>query len=301
MSTTTWPPGRAVPNPAVRRRRRAFVALDGSAASISALIWLIEYGHLQQGELRLVTVEAGAERALAAAPDVTRRHRIWLDDAARYAVAGASPDGIADAVARLAGPGDMIVVGAKPAALAPGQQAASLADSLATRSPVPTVVVPEERPSRSAGTVHLIVEERDAQDGRDQSDGPLRYAAAEALRRTVPLHLLHGWHAAPTREFERTDQSAAHDARRRSAHATVDTVQRQVEAAYPTLHVWCRVVEGPAPGVLLPHLHRAGLAVVGRPESAAREQTVRSVALDLVAALPCPVTVVPLDRRHLER
>lgn len=297
MTTDSPRPAEAPGALDLRVARRVIVPVDATPASISALVWLIDHGRLQEGQLRLVTIEAGGvsragvEQALLTASGLTPRHRSWLAEAPWYSVTAARLfKSAAAAILRTAGPEDIVVVGGRPATATREAVVGSLPLRLSAVSRVPVVVVPEDLSPVATETIHLLVGEE------DESDEPLRYAATEALLHGVPLQLLHGWHVAPLYPLEDAASSAAYDHLGRAAHETLEAAHERAQSRYPTLQVRSQVLEGPVPRVLLRELGRGGIAVVGRRGAGTvRQVLLGSVALDLIAALPCPVAVVPLE------
>ena len=129
-------------------------------------------------------------------------------------------------------------------------------------------------------------------DGSAPSRAALRWAAAEAGRRALPLRirLAYHWRVPGTRfassaQLERAAQELA--------ELTVHDAVAEATAASPGLAVSGEVVLGDASWVLMSVLHPTALAVVGsHGHNDVSATLLGSVGLQLATCAPCPVMVV---------
>jgi len=275
--------------------KRALVALDGRAESVRALRWVVDHGVVESDALRLVTVEtrgvtrSGAERALAESLELSGPHREWLRGTAWFSLRAAPlVDSVADSVARITRPDDIVVIAAPPAELVEDLASATLPLFLAATSRVPVIATPASGASGAAPVTLLVGENNDLA-------APLAFAVKWALAKEVPLRILHAWQVALGYPADRAKQHPAYDYLHRAAREILDDAARQATALSPTLGVETVLLEGPPARTLREALAGASLAVVGRRGgSAFRDVLLGSVAHELVAAPPCPIAVVPL-------
>jgi nucleotide-binding universal stress UspA family protein len=129
---------------------------------------------------------------------------------------------------------------------------------------------------------HVVV----AVDGSDSASAAVRYAAAEAACRGVPLQVLH---AADPAQYEYRSGPAAYA----PAHAVVNAAARQALDVAPGLDIERTVVRATPVGALLDASGDAGLIVIGsRGLGPLSGLALGSVGLSLVARSRCPVLVV---------
>ncbi|MEU3020042.1 universal stress protein [Nocardiopsis sp. NPDC007018] len=134
-------------------------------------------------------------------------------------------------------------------------------------------------------------------DGSDHSRAALEWAAAEAVRRGVELHVVHALgmplivsaYGGPTR-FEPTDEISG------QATAVLTQAVELVEREQPTVRVETRTALEEAPLAMVRHSHPGDLIVLGtRGLGAFASMFVGSVSVRVSAQAPCPVVVVPSD------
>jgi nucleotide-binding universal stress UspA family protein len=127
-------------------------------------------------------------------------------------------------------------------------------------------------------------------DGSPQSDGAVRWAAAQADRTGGRLDLVTTWEY-PTSWGNSlplpSNYDPAHD-----AEVMLDPVLNRLHTDYPSLDVHAHVVEGHAGEVLVVASEHAGLLVVGsRGHRALAGVVIGSVSLHCVTMAACPVVV----------
>ncbi|WP_017584240.1 universal stress protein [Nocardiopsis valliformis] len=134
-------------------------------------------------------------------------------------------------------------------------------------------------------------------DGSDHSHAALEWAAAEAVRRGVPLHIVHALgmplivsaYGGPTR-FGPTDEISD------QATVVLTNAVAQVQKSQPTLEVDSLTALEEAPLALIRQAHPGDLIVLGtRGLGTVASMFVGSVSVRVAAQAPCPVVVVPSD------
>ncbi|GAA1113181.1 universal stress protein [Nocardiopsis metallicus] len=134
-------------------------------------------------------------------------------------------------------------------------------------------------------------------DGSDHSGAALEWAAAEAVRRGVPLHIVHALgmplivsaYGGPTR-FGPTDEISD------QATVVLTNAVAQVQKSQPTLEVDSMTALEEAPLALIRQAHPGDLIVLGtRGLGTVASMFVGSVSVRVAAQAPCPVVVVPSD------
>lgn len=127
-------------------------------------------------------------------------------------------------------------------------------------------------------------------DGSERSFAAADWAAREALRRAVPLRLVH---ASPQLPGDRVP-ARARDTLHRLGEMTLQRVVTDLGARHPDLRAYCEQTAEPPATALLAAAQDAGLLVVGARGSGGFDGlAVGSVARRVAAAAPCPVVVVP--------
>lgn len=126
-------------------------------------------------------------------------------------------------------------------------------------------------------------------DGTDESRAALDWAAREAVRRSLPLRVVHAWEflpSVPTEVAGRETQEAA------AVRAVTDAV-RAVTERHPELKVTTDVLEGPAVRTLLEAAEEAGLLVLGsRGHGRLMGFLLGSVGQQVIAEATRPVVLV---------
>ncbi|MGW3109580.1 universal stress protein [Streptomyces sp. NPDC001100] len=126
-------------------------------------------------------------------------------------------------------------------------------------------------------------------DGSPESLAAAEWAAREALRRGLPLRLVHAWDWHP-RRGEREPDSAV---QRYLARRALQQAEDRVRAACPDVRLYDDQVEGPAIPSLLRLAEGAELVVLGsRGLSGVAGFVVGSVAQGVVARATVPVVLV---------
>ncbi|GAB2513666.1 universal stress protein [Nocardiopsis aegyptia] len=143
----------------------------------------------------------------------------------------------------------------------------------------------------SERTAHVVV----GYDGSDHADAAVEWAAVEAVRRDVPLRLVHALgmplivsaYGGPTR-FEPTDDMRGH------ATEVLATASERARSVRPSVVVETVTTLEDAPLALLRQSHPGDLIVVGtRGLGSVASMFVGSVSLRVASQAPCPVVVVP--------
>nr|WSY51053.1 universal stress protein [Streptomyces sp. NBC_00886] len=126
-------------------------------------------------------------------------------------------------------------------------------------------------------------------DGSAESLAGAEWAAREALRRGLPLRLVHAWDRHP-RPAEEESESAV---QRHLARRALRQAQDRVRAVCPEVRLHNELVEGPATAALLKAAEEAELLVLGsRGLSGVTGFLVGSVAQGVVARATRPVVLV---------
>lgn len=134
-------------------------------------------------------------------------------------------------------------------------------------------------------------------DGSDQSQAALEWAAAEAVRRGVSLHIVHALgmplivsaYGGPQR-FQPTSEISG------QADAVVTSAREKAAELQPSLKVETVTALEEAPLALIRQSHPHDLIVVGsRGLGSVAALFVGSVSVRVAAQAPCPVVVVPSE------
>lgn len=134
-------------------------------------------------------------------------------------------------------------------------------------------------------------------DGSDQSQAALEWAAAEAVRRGVSLHIVHALgmplivsaYGGPQR-FQPTSEISD------QADAVVTSAREKAAELQPSLKVETVTALEEAPLALIRQSHPHDLIVVGsRGLGSVAALFVGSVSVRVAAQAPCPVVVVPSE------
>jgi len=126
-------------------------------------------------------------------------------------------------------------------------------------------------------------------DGSAESLAAAEWAAREALRRGLPLRLVHAWDR-PSHPAEEESESAV---QRHLARSSLRQAQDRIRAGYPDMRLSNELVEGPAIAELLKASEDAELLVLGsRGLSGFAGFLVGSVAQGVVARATRPVVLV---------
>ncbi|MEU6674396.1 universal stress protein [Streptomyces sp. NPDC046925] len=130
-------------------------------------------------------------------------------------------------------------------------------------------------------------------DGSPESLDAARWAAREALRRNLPLHLVHAGDPPADRGRLPDDDVPA-----RRESGALDRAVLHLADTHPTLGILDEEVTGPPVGALLAAARSSALLVVGsRGAGALSRVLVGSVALAVAARASCPVALVRAGSR----
>lgn len=170
-----------------------------------------------------------------------------------------------------------------------GSASASTTGVVAARARCPVLVLdPDETDGRGKAVVVAIGD-------LGGSGALLRLAAAEAVRRNLPLTVVHPWQLPPEgwggqRELSRavTDAVAEDIAREELTVAAL-----AVAADFPTLTLHSRLLRGPAVDVLVAASEGAVVLVVTRPEPLTTEPARGGAFEDVLTRIRCPLLVMP--------
>ncbi|PXA67540.1 universal stress protein [Cryobacterium arcticum] len=282
---------------------RVIVAVDGGPASQAALNWALTRAKTVPLRLELTTiVELGWSPVSGQDDDFQPVYERTLAAASRY-VEQEFPElktisvvrrGVpVDELVRASADADLVVIGTNKTGVLVGAVHGTLPLRLAAHARSAVAVIP-------AGWVdggdRVIVGVED--DGT--MDAPLRFAAAEAEVRGVPLQLVHAWSIPATLGVD-FGASLPFDA---LVEAHTDIVTRaldQVRSSHPLLEVSSVLMQGAAAPALVEAARTAGLVVVGtHGRGAVAGLILGSVSHDLLLNMPCPVIVVPRGPRTAE-
>jgi len=186
---------------------------------------------------------------------------------------------------------DLIVVGTRGQSLAQRMVSGSVSRHVATHSPIPVVVVPEQAVE---GSVVVGV------DGSLAASTALHFAVDEARHRRSPLVVVNAWHESMMPGFGLIPPDERDY--RVLAGLADELLQRQTapyRTMYPELRITARAAHGDPTQVLLAESNGCGLLVLGsHSHNPVSRVLLGSLALTAVSNATCPVAVVPCRRRH---
>lgn len=145
-------------------------------------------------------------------------------------------------------------------------------------------------------------------DGSSVSDLALTWAADEAARRRLPLHVLHAypWETVYPRAgglpLPGQELLAIETQRREAAEALVEHAQQQLRRSHPDVEVRTSTAAGSPSGLLVDASHAADTVVVGAHGAGwLHDMALGSVSLAVAAHAASPVAVVhaPADAERL--
>src|SRR6478609_4143002 len=167
---------------------RIVLGYDGSPAALSALDWTAARAVQGQTSVDVVLVvsplfeERATERQRLGKAEALLLERVPDLDVAVHRLEG----GVTDSIARASGEADLVVVGINPGHPIRAAAGGWMPLRLSTRSEAPVCMIPVGwRDTDDPVTVGI---------GSDESsDAALDFAAAEALRSSTDLRLVHSW------------------------------------------------------------------------------------------------------------
>ncbi|MFJ7288606.1 universal stress protein [Curtobacterium sp. NPDC098951] len=269
---------------------RILVGLDASQASWTALRWAANRAADHPARVRIVhALETGdtdvfvvRERLAEAGAFVrgTAPGTVVETSVERGFAADALVDDTADA--------DLLVIGAHRARRVRSALTGSLPERIATRAPVPTVVVPDDWTFGSGPIVVGI----DA----DTADAALAFALQEARRTARSVRLVHAWRVtAPVAPRPIALLEDASSADEQSARLALGAAEREAAHLEPAVPVRSTLWEGDAGEALAKAGVEASLIVVGRRHrTAIGGELFGSVARETMHRSKTPVVIVPV-------
>ncbi|TFC79592.1 universal stress protein [Cryobacterium cheniae] len=281
---------------------KVIVAIDGGAASKTALEWALDrvvtLERLQGTpvSLELTTVvdlgwypaegsdyssQPAYERALAEA--IRRVEQV----APTCRKTGYIRHGVPlDELARASATADLLVVGTRKTGVLAGTVFGTLPLRLAAHSRCPVIVVPVTWQARGGSIVVGMEDDVTALVAVD-------FAAREAERFHSPLEIVHSWTIPATVAVEFGAVLPYEEMRDAHAHI-LSGATRRVRDTHPSLHITEVLEQGTAASVLVDASRAASLVVVGtHGRGAVGSLFLGSVSHDVLMNLPCPVAVVP--------
>ncbi|MFE1853547.1 universal stress protein [Streptomyces sp. NPDC059489] len=131
-------------------------------------------------------------------------------------------------------------------------------------------------------------------DGSPESVAAAAWAGREAVRRGLPLRIVHAWHWEPYEIVPAADR----DAQARWARETAEGTRRTLTECHPELTVTAEALEGPPVEVLVEEAAAAELVVLGsRGHGAVVGFLLGSVGRQVIAESARPVVLVRSDDR----
>lgn len=283
---------------------RVIVAVDGGPASRAALNWALARAAEVPLSLELTTVvELGWSPVGGPEDDFQPVYERALAEATRF-VAQNFPDVKAtsfvrrgvpvDELVRASDDADMLVIGTNKTSALVGAVHGTLPLRLAAHARCAVAVIPAGRVSEG-GSVVVGIED----DGT--MDAPLDVAAAEAVRRGVPLNLVHAWSIPATLGVD-FGAAVPFDALIEAHEEILARALERVRSAYPGVTATTALVQGAAAPALVDAAAEAALLVVGtHGRGAVAGLILGSVSHDVLLNMPCPVIVVPRDHSSTEQ
>jgi len=261
---------------------KVLLASDGGAASAAALRWVIDRVGHGPAEVKIVdVVDATAPDAAERGARVRGMARLLELVAPSLRVGVTEARG--DHAALLARSRDAIlVVGAHRG----DRRAAPFVDLAVFGARGPVVVVPSEWICRQ-GPVLVGV------GAEDEETDTLAFAESEAAAHGADVRMIHAWETTGTGELPPAWDFGTESIPERQGRALTRLAEGERES-HPGLTVTAEAVQGHVVARLSNAARTASLLVVGRSH---RNAVIRGVfgstASGLLAALPCPVAVVP--------
>ena len=131
-------------------------------------------------------------------------------------------------------------------------------------------------------------------DGSDSSMAALAWAAKEADRRELPLHVVHAWSIPlPPVSMGPAIMHPGDDQLREAAQAVLDQAVASAHSSAPTVEIVAELSAGPPASILLKKSEDAAMLIVGRSGlDSFSEFFLGSISMQVVTHADCPVAVV---------
>ncbi|WP_343917538.1 universal stress protein [Agrococcus citreus] len=271
------------------------VAIDGGAASDSAIDWAIDRAAVIGAHLEILTiVDVHWTRPSGADPGLAAHERVVFEAGQRVAASGICPhwsttvhhDRVVPGLVAATRRAELVVMGSHKPVHAVGSIHGTLPLVVAARAVSPIVVVPAGW-TRNAGPVVIGVDDR-------SGTAAMHFAAAEADRAHTTLVAVRAYDVPPI--VARAWGTADEPLRRAESLQLImlDSMLSAVRRDRGQLEIAATVARGRPALVLAEHAKDASLTVVGRHASDGTAQArLGPVAHDLLMNLPSPVAVVP--------
>jgi nucleotide-binding universal stress UspA family protein len=306
--TTTGPAPEGERLPAVEQT--IVVGVDGSDAGHAALRWALEEGALRGAVVRpihawMVPVMASPVGVLPVSVDhdeiqasAAEQLRQWIEEACEavphkdIAVDAATVEGTPAAALLEASRGaDLLVLGGRRHGALAGLLLGSVSHQCTHHAECPVALVPAD-PERLPWAGRPVVV---GLDGSDGAVSALAWAAEEAGRREVPLHVIHAWDApylSPPGSIVALNREAIEDDSRRLLDEIVDGVVDRARRRPPSVE---KLSVPDSPGrALVEAGSSASMIVVGtRGRGGFAGLLLGSVSQHVIHHAPSPVVVIP--------
>jgi nucleotide-binding universal stress UspA family protein len=286
------------------------VGVDGSEAGQAALRWAIEEGALRGAVVRpihawMVPVMASPVGVLPVSVDhdeiqasAAERLREWVEEARAVvphkdvAVEAATMEGTSAAALLEASRGaDLLVLGGRRHGALAGLLLGSVSYQCTHHATCPVALVPSD-PERLPWAGRPVVV---GLDGSDAATSALAWAAEEAGRREVPLHVIHAWDApylSPPGSIVALNREAIEKDSRHLLDSVVDGVVARASRKPPSVEK-ISVPDSPGPA-LVGAGEGASLLVLGtRGRGGFAGLLLGSVSQHVIHHAPGPVVVIP--------
>jgi nucleotide-binding universal stress UspA family protein len=291
---------------------KLLVGYEGSTCSRWALEWAAAEAARRRGRLIVVVVVDHASLTDCPPSQLVRRWQALHARAAGLAASAArlvhdvAPALDFEVTSEVGAPaavlvaashrGDVMVLGGSRYPGRRTRHQVILVEAVAAHARCPVLVVGSAY-AKHAGAARPVVV---GVDGSSRADHALVVAAATAKATGSPLHVVCVWsRAAPTSPGPRPPGAALDE---RTARRMAESAVAWARSAYPGVRANAVVTAGYPPTVLLRLARTSGLLVLGRRSVGGRSTLVfGSVARTALRALPCPVALVGLTSRPLDR
>lgn len=264
------------------------VGVDGSAASSSALAWVVDRCSTRTAEVEVVHVGPVAGRTASPHDALAEAERAMRAAAPEQAATFRRVSGaVAETLAEASAGADLLVIGVDPEHPVRAALGGWLPVRIIAHARSPLCIVPSGW-ERRQGSVTVGLE-----DDLSSSEA-LTFAAQEAERSSGRLRIVHAWHLPePSR-----DGSAALlvlpqrilEEHRELLEASVRSVTRR----FPRVHIEADLVRAEPAAALLQHAPGAAMLVIGtHRDGPLTGAYVGSVGRGLLWRARCPLVVVP--------